>query len=95
MGLIEQLSAIILLIDFLVGLVCGVAGGAIHGSKCEDRERTLLGAAPDPFSAGARVLYGLYTRDDGYLQSLLTGGGTAGSPEADDIGGPPGQGLDR
>lgn len=68
---IEQLTSIELLVVFLFGIALGVVSGAVYGSK--------RGALPVPasdglLSAGARVIYGVYTRDDdGYLQSLLPG----------------------
>lgn len=66
---IEQLTALGLLIDFLFGVTFGVIGGAIHGSR---RGALLAPAADTHLSAGARVLYGVFIRDDdGYLQSLL------------------------
>jgi len=69
MNFIEQLSAIALLVDFLFGVACGVIGGASHGSR---RGALLSPASDDLLSGGARVIYGVYTRDDdGYLQSLL------------------------
>jgi hypothetical protein len=58
-------------------VICGVIGSEAHGSRREDRGYTLLGAAPDPVSAGARVLHGVYTSADEYMMSLLPGGGEA------------------
>jgi hypothetical protein len=97
MNFIQQLSAIALLVDFLFGVACGVIGGASHGSRLEDRKRTLLWVAPNPVSDGARVIYGVYTRDDGYLRSLLRrrSGKAAGDPRVDDASGSQGQELDR
>jgi hypothetical protein len=72
MQIVEQLTALSLLIVFLFGITCGVVGGAVHGSR---RGALLAPASDDILSAGARVIYGVYTRDDdGYLQGLLTGG---------------------
>ena len=56
MNFVEQLTAITILIDFLFGVTFGIVGGAVLGSRREDYEKTLLGAAPDAFSAGARVI---------------------------------------
>jgi hypothetical protein len=81
MNFVEQLTAISLLIDFLFGVTCGVIGSAAHGSRREDRGYTLLGAAPDPVSAGARVLHAVYTSADEYMMGLLPGGGKAGGDE--------------
>jgi hypothetical protein len=91
---IEQLTAQALLIIFLFGVTCGVVGGAVHGSR---RGALLVQASDDPLSAGARVIYGVYTRDDdGYLQSLLPANDQAsGSPREDDGSESHGQGLDR
>jgi hypothetical protein len=74
MNFIEQLTAVALLVDFFLGLTLGVVWGAVHGSLSEDNSRSLLREAPDGLSAGARVIFGLYTRDDGYMASLLPGG---------------------
>jgi hypothetical protein len=96
MNLVEQLTAIAILIDFLFGVTFGIVGGAILGSRREDYERTMLGGAPDPISAGARVVYGVFTRDDGYLRSLLRGPNEATRNDSTDDGsGSQGPGLDR
>lgn len=94
MNFIEQLSAIALLVDFLFGVACGVIGGASHGSR---RGALLVPASDDPLSAGARVIYGVYTRDDdGYLQSLLPGNDQASDdPSGDDGSESHGQEPDR
>lgn len=69
-------SAIILLVDFLVGIACGMFGGVVFGSVRENHEMSLLEQAPDPLSAGTRMILGVFTRDDGYLRSLPPGGRT-------------------
>jgi hypothetical protein len=79
MSFVEQLSAVTLLVDFLFGVTFGVIGSAAHGSRREDRQHTLLGTAPGPLSAGARVVHGLYTRSDEYMRSLLARDGEAAS----------------
>ena len=91
---IEQLTSLALLIIFLFGITCGVVGGAVHGSR---RGALLAPAADDVLSAGARVVYGTYTRDDdGYLQGLLGGGDQgSGDPRGDDGSESHGQELDR
>jgi hypothetical protein len=67
----EQLTSLSLLIDFLFGITFGMVGVAVYGSR---RGALLAPASDDLFSAGARVIYGVYTRDDdGYLRSLLPG----------------------
>jgi hypothetical protein len=83
MNFVEQLSAIALLVDFLLGVTFGIVGGASLGSRREDREYSLLRSAHDAVSDGARVIYGVYTCDDGYMASLLPGG-TAVPGEADE-----------
>jgi hypothetical protein len=97
MNVAEQASAIVLLIDFLFGIACGVVGGASRGSRHEDRERTLFRPAPSVFSEGARVLHRLETRDDdGYLQSLLRRPAAApAKARVADYAEPPGQGPDQ
>ncbi len=78
MNFIEQVSAVTLLADFFLGVTFGVVGGSVHGSRLEDREGTLLGPAPDQLSAGARMILGVYSRDDGgYLRRMLSGDGQA------------------
>jgi hypothetical protein len=70
MSFTEQISAvwaIVLLIDFLFGITFGVVGGAVHGSR---RGALLVSAADDLRSAGARVIYGVWTR--GYPQGPLS-----------------------
>jgi hypothetical protein len=90
---VEQLAAIALLVVFVFGVACGFVGGASYGPKREDRKRTLFRGAPDAVSDGARVIHGLYTRDDdGYLDRLLQRGPNAsGRP---DESGSQGQELD-
>ncbi len=96
MNFVEQLTAIAILIDFLFGVTFGIIGAAIIGSRREDYERTMLGDAPDPLSAGARVVYGVFTRDDGHLRNLLHGPGQPTRNDgADDGSGSQGPGLDR
>jgi hypothetical protein len=53
----------------------------------------MLGAAPDPLSAGARVLHGVYTSSDEYMRSLLVRGDEAAIPDrpGDDASGTEGQ----
>lgn len=94
MNFIEQLSAIALLVDFLFGVACGVTGGASHGSR---RGALLAPASDDILSAGARAIYGVYTRDDdGYLRSLLQRNDQApDDPSGDDGSESQGQELDR
>lgn len=93
MNVIEQLTAISLLVDFLFGVTFGVIGGAVIGSR---RGALLWPAADDLLSAGARVIYGVYTRDDdGYLRGLLRGGQEPGRPRGDDGYEPHGREADR
>jgi hypothetical protein len=81
MEIVEQFTALALLIVFLFGITLGLVGGAVHGSR---RGALLVPASDDLLSAGARVIYGVYTRDDdGYLQGLLPGSDQA----SDDLSG--------
>jgi hypothetical protein len=95
MNFVEQLSAIALLVDFLLGVTFGIVGGASHGSRREDREYSLLRSAPDAVSDGARVIHGLYIRDDGYMRGLLPGAEAAGDASQDDDSATHGQEQDR
>jgi hypothetical protein len=94
MGDTEVVTALALMIIFLFGIIFGVVGGAVHGSRCG---ALLAPASDDIVSAGARVIYGVYTRDDdGYLQSLLaTDGRAPADPSADDGSEPHGKETDR
>ena len=94
MEIVEQLTALSLLIVFLFGITFGVVAGAVHGSR---RGALLTPAADDLLSAGARVIYGVYTRDDdGYLQSLLPRHDRAsGHPGRNDGDESHGQEMDR
>jgi hypothetical protein len=56
---IEQLSALMLLVDFFSGITFGVVGGAVIGSR---RGVLTWPAADGPVSAGARVIFGIYLR---------------------------------
>jgi hypothetical protein len=94
MNFIDQLTAIALLIDFLFGVTCGMVGSAAHGSRREERGYTLLGAAPDPVSAGARVIHGVYTNADEYMMGLLPGGEVAGGNRGIDDSGASAQGQE-
>jgi hypothetical protein len=91
---IEQLTSLALLIVFLFGITLGVVGGAVHGAR---RGALLTPASDDILSAGARVIYGVYTRDDdGYLQGLLPGNDQAsGDLYGDDGSESQGQEVDR
>ena len=90
MEIVEQFTALALLIVFLFGITLGVVGGAVHGSR---RGALLVPASDDLLSAGARVIYGVYTRDDdGYLRGLLPGNDRASDdPSGDDGSEPRGQ----
>jgi len=91
MSFVEQLTAITLLVDFLFGVTFGVMGGAIRGSR---RGVLLAPASDDLVSAGARVIFGVFARDDdGYLRSLLSGHRHgSGDPRGDSGSAPQGQG---
>lgn len=59
MSAVEPLTALSLLIDFLFGITLGVIACAVHGSR---HGAVLWPAADDLRSAGARVIYGVWTR---------------------------------
>ena len=94
MSFTEQISAawaIVLLIDFLFGITFGVVGGAVRGSR---RGALLAPAADDLRSAGARVIYGVWTR--GYPQGLLSGNDPAsGEPRGNGGAESQGQEVER
>jgi len=71
MSFIEQLLAITLLIDFLLGVASGVVGSASLASRREDRDYSLLHAPPDPVCDGVRTLHGVYTRGDGFVSEAF------------------------
>jgi len=68
MSFTEQFTALSLLIVILFGITFGVVVGAVHGSR---RGVLLAPASDDLLSAGARVIYGVWTR--GYPRDLLPG----------------------
>jgi len=90
-------SAIILLVVYLLGVACGMFGGLVFGSVRENYKMSLLEQAPDPLSAGARALLRPFVRDnDGYLRSLPPGRyGATSSSRGDDSAGSQGQGVNR
>lgn len=89
-------AAIILLVDYLLGVACGMFGGLVFGSVRENHRMSLLERAPDPVSAGARVILRPFVRDDGYLRSLLPRrGGAAGNPRGGGSSGSQGQGVNQ
>ena len=93
MSFVEQLTAITLLVDFLFGVTFGVMGGAIRGSR---RGVLLAPASDDLVSAGARVIFGVFSRDDdGYLRGLLRGRQASGDPRGDAGSASHGQEADR
>jgi hypothetical protein len=77
MNFIEQLLATAILTNILFGIMMGIVLSASWASLREDRCRSLFRVAPDAICAGIRVLNGLYTADDGYLQYLLSRDGMA------------------
>jgi hypothetical protein len=94
MSFTEQISAawaIVLLIDFLFGITFGVVGGAVHGSR---HGVLLVPASDNVVSAGARVIYRVWTR--GYPQVLLPGNDQASDkPRGSDGSESNGQEVDR
>jgi hypothetical protein len=92
----SAVPAIILLVGYLFGVAFGVVGSAVFGSVRENRNMSLLEQAPDPICAGVREMFGVFTRDDGYLRSLPPSGRrTERDPRRDDPPGTHGQELDR
>ena len=66
--------AVILLVDYLLGVSFGMFGSMVFGSVLENHRMSLLEQAPGPISAGVRVLLCPFIRDDGgYLRSLPPG----------------------
>ena len=94
MNFIEQLSA---MADFWSTSSSGSPSGCWRRGPRVEARGPALPASDDLLSAGARVIYGVYTRDDdGYLQSLLSGKAQAsGDPARDDGAESHGQELDR
>lgn len=90
-------SAIILLVDYLVGVAFGIFGCAVFASVRENHGMSLLERAPDPISAGVRAFLLPFTRDDdGYLRSLPPRrGGAPGGARGGDSPGSQGQGVNR
>ncbi len=99
MSFIEQLSAITLLIDFLLGVMFGVVGSASLASRREDRDYSLVHAPPDSLCDGVRVIQGVYTRGDRWVsdarRATPMGGGGDGRPGGDDGSGSQGQETER
>src|ERR1700722_3711466 len=97
MSFIEQLSAIALLIDFLVGVAFGVFGSASLASRREDREYSLVHAPPDPLCDGVRVFQGVYTRGDGWVSDArrAAASGGNGRPGDNECRGSQGQETER
>lgn len=81
MSIAEQLAALSLLIDFLFGITFGVIASAVHGSR---RGALLVPASDDLRSAGARVIYGVWTR--GYPQDLHSGNSQASDDPTENAG---------
>ena len=75
MNFVEQLTAVALLVDFLLGVTFGVVGGASFASRREDRNYSLLRTAPDLLCAGARVIHGVYTRGNGFVSDAAQADG--------------------
>ncbi len=91
MSITEQLAALSLLIDFLFGITFGVIASAVHGSR---RGALLAPTSDDLRSAGARVIYGAWTRV--YPQDLLSGNSQASDdPTGNDGSESHGQEVDR
>jgi hypothetical protein len=76
----EQVSVIAILVIYLSGLVVGLFGCTVYASVLENANMSLLARSPDPICAGVRIMLGVFTRDDGYLRSLSTGGQATRKP---------------
>lgn len=70
-------SAVLLLVDYLLGITLGMFGGLAFASVRENYGMSMLEPAPDRISAGARAILMPFTSDDGYLRSLPPGRGGA------------------
>jgi hypothetical protein len=69
MSFVQQFSAVMILVDFLFGVLFGVVGSASLASRREDRDYSLLHAPQDPLCDGARVIHGVYVRGDGFVSN--------------------------
>jgi hypothetical protein len=93
---VAAVTAVIVLVDYLLGVTLGMFGGLVFGSVRENRSMSLLEQAPDPISAGARTLLRLFIdEDDEYLRSLPLGGTRAPQTSRPGESGLPGQGVNR
>ena len=97
MSFIEQLSAIAFLIEFLFGVMFGVAGSASLASRREDRDYSLVHAPPDPLCEGMPVIQGVYTRGHSWVSDARRGAapGDNGWPGGNDGSGSQGQETER
>ena len=73
-------SAVMLLVDYLLGITLGMFGGLTFASVRENYSMSMLEPAPDRISAGARAVLMPFIQDDGYLRSLPPG--RSGVPRA-------------
>jgi hypothetical protein len=94
MSIVEQITAITLLVDVLIGVTFGVVGSASLASRREDLDYSLTHGPPDPLCEGARVIHGVYTRGDGFVSDAFRDAarGDDGWPDGSDDAGA--QGLE-
>jgi hypothetical protein len=72
MNFVEQLTAMTLLVDFLLGMTMGMVGVVVYGSRLEDSRHSLLDRPPDALSAGARKILGVYAHTNRYGRRPLS-----------------------
>lgn len=73
MDAIAALTAIMLLVDLLGGVMAGVVTGASVASVREDMDYSLTGAVRNALCDGARVIHGVTVRGSGFVTDGLRG----------------------
>lgn len=92
MDAIAAITAVMLLVDLLGGVMAGVFTGASVASVREDMDYSLTGAAPGALCDGARVLHGFSVRGGGFVTDALRGDGTGEDNGDKDV---PGENSDQ
>ena len=77
---IDAGTTILLLVDFLFGVLAGIVGTAARASVHEDRRWSLTGTAPDPSCEGTRVLHGVGVSGVGWQSEVRRGERPADMP---------------
>jgi len=77
MDAIAAITAVMLLVDLLGGVMAGVFTGASLASVREDMDYSFTGAAPGALRDGARVFYGFSVRGRGFVTEALRGDGAS------------------